>query len=105
MARFVNDKVVRLEDLVSIKPGVVASLALTPDSKLFAVAEGESVSEEKYEGDMIYHVLSGTMALVEGPLSYTLGSGDAVRVSAGIEHRIEAVTSFKMIQTFVNKER
>lgn len=105
MARFVNDRVVRLEELVKVKPGVVASLALTPDSKLFAVAEGESVSEETYEGDMIYHILSGKMAVVSGEDRAVLGSGDAIRVSAGREHRIEAVTAFKMIQTFVKKEK
>lgn len=103
MARFENDKVVRLEDLVTVKPGVVASLALTPDSKLFAMSEGEVVSEELYEGAMIYHVLSGKLVVTSGSESFVLGAGDAIRVSARKEHRIEAGSSLKMIQTFVEE--
>ena len=104
MARFEKDRVVTLADLVTVKPGVVASLALTGDSTLFAVAEGESISEELYEGDMIYYVLSGQLAVVAGDERYELNDGEAIRVSARKEHRIEAGTSLKMVQTFVKEK-
>ena len=100
-----SETVVHLSDMVGIKPGVIASMSLVDNalchSKLFAVSEGESISEELYKGDMIYFVLEGQMTvLVEGS-EKKLGPGDILRVRADIEHEIKAGSSFKMVQTLI----
>ena len=103
-----SEKVLHLADMVRIKPGIISSMSLVDNSlchsKLFAVAEGESISEEIYDGDMVYFVLEGRMTVEIKGCEKTLEAGDILRVQANIEHEIKAGTSFKMIQTLIVKE-
>lgn len=99
-----------LASLIACHPGQVSSMSLVRgglasglSATLFAFAAGESVSEERYEGDTLYLCVEGAMVLTwpdgrRAPLS----AGDVLKVPAGEEHAVEGVGGpFKMLQLTV----
>lgn len=96
--------------LVACHPGQVSSMSLVRggfelglSATLFAFAAGESVSEERYEGDTLYLCVEGRMALMR-PDGWRaeLSAGDVLRVPACVEHAVEGVGEpFKMLQVTV----
>lgn len=102
-----NGKVLEIASLARIKEGIISSMSIIDDSvcnmKLFSVSKGESISAEKYSGDMIYLVIEGNMLLSIDGEEMLLHKGELVRVGENTEHDIKAVSSFKMIQLLVMK--
>lgn len=99
-----------LAGLITCRPGQVSSMSLVRgglelgvSATLFAFAVGESVSEERYEGDTMYLCVEGRMALTR-PDGWRaeLSAGDVLVVPAGVEHAVEGVDgAFKMLQLTV----
>ena len=99
-----------LASLVTCRPGQVSSMSLVRggidlglSATLFAFAAGESVSEERYEGDTMYLCVEGRMALTR-PDGWRaeLAQGDVLRMAAGVEHAVEGAGGpFKMLQITV----
>ena len=103
------DVAASLADLIDICPGQVSSMALTRDAgfdlTLLAFAPGESVSEEEYFGDTLYHVLEGAACVVLPGERVTLRAGEVLRVPAHVEHAVEGADEhgFKLLQLNAQK--
>ena len=103
-----TDEAASLAALITCRPGQVSSMSLVRgglglSATLFAFAAGESVSEERYEGDTMYLCVEGRMALTR-PDGWRaeLDPGEVLRVPAGEEHAVEgAGAPFKMLQVTV----
>lgn len=102
-----------LAGLVTCRPGQVSSMSLVRggletgfSATLFAFAAGESVSEERYDGDALYQCVEGRMVLTR-PDGWRaeLGAGEVLRVPARVEHAVEgAGGEFKMLQVILPAE-
>ena len=109
-----DDVATPLASLVTCREGQVSSMSLVAggldlglSATLFAFAAGESVSEERYEGDALYLCVEGAMAVTwpDGRRA-PLVAGDVLRVPAGVEHAVEgAGETFKMLQVTVPADR
>ena len=108
------DEAEGLAGLVACRPGQVSSMSLVRGGfdlglsvVLFAFAAGESVSEERYEGDTMYLCVEGRMALTR-PDGWRaeLATGDVLRVPAGVEHAVETLGApCKVLQLTVPADR
>ena len=95
-----------LVGLLTNRPGQVSSMALAQLDDavaitLMAFAEGESVSEEAYEGDTLYYVLEGAADVVFSDRRKCLVAGTVFMVPKGQLHAVEAAEAFKMLQICV----
>ena len=97
---------VPLADLIDAAPGTVSSMTLTRlddacDITLLAFAEGESVSEESYEGDTLYYLVEGraSITLPGGPVG--MRAGEVLAVPAGTLHGVEPCGAIKLLQITV----
>ena len=98
-----TERAERLAELVTNRPGQVSSMALTgfgdaADMTLLAFAQGESVSEEAYEGDTLYYLVEGEAEVVLGERRVRMGAGDVLMVPRGTLNAVESVTAFKVLQ-------
>ena len=104
------DEAKALSGLVTCRPGQVSSMSLVRGGleagvsmTLFAFAEGESVSEERYEGDTLYLCVEGAMRVTwpDGK-AVSLATGEVLKVPAGVEHAVESNGgAFKTLQIMV----
>ena len=87
-----TDEARSVAGLIENRPGQVSSMGLTAggsvDFMLMAFSAGESVSEEEYFGDTLYHVVEGM-------------------VPARIPHAVEGHegAAFKLLQLTIPEER
>ena len=98
-----TDSAAPLASLIDTRPGQVSSMSLTRlgdpvAATLLAFAEGESVSEEVYLGDMLYYLLEGEARIKLPDHCVGMRAGDVLRVPAGIEHAVEPTTAVKLLQ-------
>lgn len=95
-----------LAGLVTCRPGQVSSMALTAygdaaSAALFAFSAGESVSEEAYEGDVLYLLAEGEAHISLPDRTERLDAGDVLMVPRGVPHGIEGPGAFKVLQVIV----
>ena len=97
-----TDEARALKDLIALRPGCVASRALSRSEHcqmtLLAFDAGESVSEESYFGDTLYLVLEGQMPLTMDGRTFLLSAGDCLSVPANTLHAIGGTAAFKLLQ-------
>ena len=86
-----------LADLIVASGHTVTSRSLarqqTADITLFALSEGESISEEEYPSDTAYLCLEGTLVISVGSRSLEVAAGQAVRVPAHTTHALSGRSS------------
>lgn len=92
-----------LSSLIETRPGQVSSMSLTRlgdpvGATLLAFAEGESVSEEVYPGDMLYYLIEGETDIKFPDRRIAMHAGDVLRVPAGVEHAVEPLSAIKLLQ-------
>ena len=58
------------------------------DLTLFALAAGESVSEERYPADTVYVCLEGTLAVACAEGQRMVPAGSCLKVCAGMGHAV-----------------
>ena len=96
-----------LKELIDIRPGRVISMSLSKredvQMMLLSVSEGEEVSEEQYDRDMVYYVFEGCMPLEKEGNHYELHEGDIMVVEANIPHAIGGKSAFKVFQISMNQ--
>ena len=95
-----------LADLVRCRPGQVSSRLLTRADDaaclvLLAFSAGESVSEETYVADTLYHVLEGRARVDLPDREVALAAGEALLVPAGVPHAVAAPCDLKLLQVSV----
>ncbi len=97
----------QLASLVEPKPHQVVSMALSNSDKvhvtLFSFADGEMVSEEKYEVTTMYYLLEGETQITRDGTTYRLKAGDVLAVPAHVLHEVGGLSSFRMLQITINE--
>lgn len=92
-----------LASLIEARPGQVSSMSLTAfadpvSATLLAFSAGESVSEERYPGDMLYLAVEGSLDIVFADRRVRLHAGEVLRVPAQVEHAVEPAGAAKLLQ-------
>lgn len=81
-----------MADLIVAGEHTVASRGLArqqvTDLTLFALAAGESVSEERYPADTVYVCLEGTLAVACAEGQRMVPAGSCLKVCAGMGHAV-----------------
>ena len=77
------------------------------DFMLMAFSAGESVSEEEYFGDTLYHVVEGAADVVLPDRRVAVAAGEVFMVPAHIPHAVEGHegAAFKLLQLTIPEER
>lgn len=97
----------KLTSLITSKKNQIISMALSNSRHLqmsiYAFADKETVSEEKYFGDTMYLVIEGETQIKKGEKEYNLKTGDTFMVPAHTLHAIGGDTAFKLLQITLNE--
>ena len=92
-------------DLLSYQDGAVVSRTLvdteTTTVTVFALDEGQTISEHTAPHDAIMQVLDGTATVMIGDEEYEVDAGEGLVFPAGKPHALDAEESFKMLLTMV----
>lgn len=91
-----------LAGLIDARAHQVASKSLVDADSfsmmLMAFDTAESVSEERYPGDVLYLVLEGRLEVVLPERRVALVSGQVLMVPGGVLHALEAPDAVKLMQ-------
>lgn len=94
-----------LGNLLAYQDGAIVSRALvdaeTATVTVFAVDEGQSISEHTAPHDAILQVLDGTATISIGDDEFEVAAGQALVIPADEPHAVDAPERFKMVLTMV----
>jgi quercetin dioxygenase-like cupin family protein len=97
--------VVGLIDLVNYQAGAIVSRTLvnrgTGTVTLFAVDEGQGLSEHTAPFDALAHLLEGEAEIVVSGKPLRATAGEAVFMPANQPHSLKALSRFKMLLTMI----
>lgn len=97
----------RCVDLVSVKPCQIVSMALSAVDNAsvtaFALAAGETISEETYPGDTLYQVLSGELHIQWETGHCAVSAGEILPIPADQLHALRAEQDTKLIQITLSR--
>ena len=97
--------VFQLPDLLDYQDGAIVSRTLVDKEPttltVFAVDEGQSISEHTAPHDALLQVLDGTARVAIGDETYELATGESIVFPAGEPHAVDAPSRFKMLLTMV----
>ncbi len=68
---------------------------------LFSFDKGQRLSTHSAPFDAMVQVIEGSAEIVISDVSFSLGTGDAIIMPAGIPHAVNAVEKFKMVLTMI----
>ncbi len=92
-------------DLLSYQDGAVVSRTVVDTEAatvtVFALDEGQTISEHTAPHDAIVQVLDGTARVAVGDDEHEVGAGEGVVFPAEKPHALDAVEPFKMLLTMV----
>ena len=94
-----------LADLLDYQEGAIVSRTLidkeTATLTMFALDEGQSISEHSAPHDAILQVLDGTAAVSIGEDDFELEAGEAIVFPSNVPHAVDAPSPFKMLLTMI----
>lgn len=95
------------KDLIEYKKNQIVSMALSESDHfqvfLFAFSDNETISEEEYFGDTMYHILDGETYLTQGDTKHHLKEGDVFSVAAHSVHSVGGKGPCKLLQITVSE--
>lgn len=95
-----------LKQLIDVVPHQVVSMSLSKSEHvfvtLFAYAQGESVSNEAYDGDAIYTCVEGRVHIITEDNDILLKENENVAIASGTLHAVEGEGDFKVLQIIIN---
>jgi len=93
------------ETLLEYQDGAIVSRTLVDRGSttvtVFAVAQGQSISEHTAHHDAIMQVLDGTASVTVGGEEYAVPAGEALVFPAGEPHALHSEAQFTMLLTMV----
>lgn len=105
LIRLPRDEVFRMDELIRVRAGQVASMDMTDKEELqisvFAFDGGEGISEEVYPGEMLYYALSGAPAVLVSGEQHALPAGSAIRIDADVPHELIGAEPYKLFQILI----
>lgn len=97
--------VFELAGLLDYQEGSIVSRTLvdkeTATLTMFALDEGQSISEHSAPHDAILQVLDGTAAVSIGDDEFELDAGEAIVFPSDVPHAVDAPSRFKMLLTMI----
>lgn len=91
--------------LLAYQEGAIVSRTLVDKESatvtVFALAEGQTISEHSAPHEAIMQVLDGTATVTVDGEEYTVHEGEGLVFPAEVPHALEADESFKMLLTMV----
>lgn len=97
--------VFELSDLVSYQDGTIVSRTLVDTESatvtVFALAEGQTISEHTAPHDAIMQVLDGTATVSINEELYEVETGEALVFPSAEPHALDAQHRFKMLLTMI----
>ena len=103
-----TDRVSVLKELVSVAEGAIVSRVLARSSggnvTLFAFDGGQGLSEHTAPFDALVQVVSGRLDLTIGESKHSLGTGEIIRMPAGIPHSLHAPEPARMLLTMLRDQ-
>jgi quercetin dioxygenase-like cupin family protein len=94
-------RVESLSDLLEVSPGAIASRVIARSSggnvTLFAIAEGEGLSEHTTPFDALAVILEGRMRIQIAEAVVTASAGQVVRMPANVPHALQAEQPSRMM--------
>lgn len=92
-------------DLVAYQEGSIVSRTLVDTESatvtVFALADGQTISEHSAPHDAIMQVLDGTATVSVGDETYEVCAGEGLVFPADVPHALDARQPFKMLLTMV----
>ena len=97
--------VFELADLLDYQEGAIVSRTLvdkeTATLTIFALDQGQSISEHSAPHEAILQVLDGTAAVSIDEDDFELEAGEAIVFPSNVPHAVDAPSRFKMLLTMV----
>lgn len=94
-----------LKQMIDVIPHQVVSMSLSKSENifvtLFAYAKGESVSNEAYEGDVIYTCVEGCVHIIMEDKVVVLHENENVAIASGTLHAVEGEEDYKVLQLII----
>ena len=95
----------RFSDLIDYQDGAIVSRTLIDEEAatltVFALDQGQTISEHSAPHDAILQVVDGTGAVTIDGEEYALEAGEAIAMPAEVPHAVAAPSRFKMVLTMV----
>jgi len=97
--------ILQLSGLLEYQDGSIVSRTLVDSEAVtltvFALAEGQTISEHSAPHDALLQVLEGTARVRIDDETHELAAGEAVVFPADVPHAVAAPSRFKMLLTMV----
>ncbi len=101
------DKPIQVNDFIEVVDKQILSSSILDTEEinisLFSFADLENISEEKYSGDVLFYVVSGSCFIQIKDTRIHLTAGDLYKVNADTLHEIHANEPFRMMQITLKK--
>jgi len=94
-----------LANLIEYQPGTIVSKMLLqkPNGSvtLFALAEGQAISEHTTPYDALVSVIDGEAEITISDVTITVKTGEVLLMPANDPHALKAAKAFKMVLTMI----
>lgn len=94
-----------LESLVDYQDGAIVSRTVLDREDitltLFALDEGQTISEHSAPHDALVQVLDGTATITVDGTDHSVDAGEAIVLPADVPHALTAPTRFQMVLTMI----
>lgn len=101
-------KAMEMEGLIEYQDGTIVSKELikhtTGTMTIFAIAEGQGISEHSAPFDAVVQVVDGEALITIGDEDHTVRKGQMIIMPADIPHALKGSPKFKMILTMIKYE-
>lgn len=95
----------QLIEMIDYQEGAIISKTLIENEggtvTLFAVDEGESISEHTASHEAMAQVLEGTVEFTIADQAYEVEAGEMLIMPAEVPHGLRALSKFKMLLTMI----
>jgi len=95
----------KMAELLNYQEGTIVSRELlkkpSGNVTLFAIDEGEGLSEHTSPYDALVQLLEGKAEITVDGEVHTVGEGEIMLLPAGQPHALKAIESFKMMLTMI----
>lgn len=101
-------KAIEMEGLIEYQEGTIVSKELvkhtTGTITVFAVAEGQGISEHAAPFDAVVQIIDGEALITIGGENHTVRKGQMIIMPADIPHALKGSPKFKMMLTMIKYE-
>jgi len=106
MIKNLPDVPICLAEVIKIYKNQIVSTSFLENEhvaiNLLAFADLENVSKEKYLGDVLYYMVSGSCDIKTEDQTQHLNEGEILKIDKDVLHELCATEAFKILQIIIN---